>query len=211
MADHPRDTQDHDLLFIPRSGRDPSRPLQRIRVDKRIWNGDVPQNASATGGEAVTVERPSAPDDPGFRKTLSIADPGGDQSRGPAFACMPIRPEPATSFYTCYLVDGNNVRFRNSWTKSGWNDQPIDPSEGEPDDWGPSSFEALVAGSRGRVYHLVVTNGIPASMNEVDLAYEGEIWVQLRSGVVAGRAQYYRHPQEPGRVLPLFNVPALSF
>jgi hypothetical protein len=211
MADNPRNTQDHDLLFIPRAPQDPTRPLQRIRVKKRTWTGNTPNvdPTEPTGGQVITVEPPSRDDDPGYRKALSIAQPSGATDRGPAFACMPIRPEPATSFYTCFLVNGNNVRFRNPWTESGWNDQPDSPDDVRTGQWGDASFEALIAGSQGRVYHLTVTNGRPA-MAPVDLALEGEIWIQLRSGVVAGRAEYVNRPG--GRkILPLINVTALSF
>jgi hypothetical protein len=212
MARHIRDTEDHDLLFIPRQPRGAPRSLQRIGVDKRRWDRDstIDNGEKNKGGHVVEVQPPSSPDDPGFRKAMSIAEPGGDQSRGPAFACMPIRPEPASSFYTCYLVDGNNVNFRNAWTKSGWNDQPGDDDTDAPEAWGPANFEVLIAGTRGRVYHLDVRNGKTANFEEVNLGLEGEIWIQLRSGVVAGRVQYYKHPSGSPKVLPLVNVTALQ-
>lgn len=200
---HPRKTEDHDLLFIPREGK-----LQRILVDKRPWAQGHPVPSTHTG-QIETVEKPSAPDDAGYRKAMSIAAPGGDLTRGPALACMPIRPEPATSYYTCFLVDGNNVNFRNPWTSAQWNDEP-DPNDlAEGVDWGEASFEVLLGAGRGRVYHLHVEGGKP-QLRQVDLEFEGEIWIQLRSGLVAGRVKYFRHPGGSPKVVPLINVTALN-
>jgi hypothetical protein len=151
--------------------------------------------------------------DPGYRKVMSIARPSGekDDKRGALLACMPVRPEPATSFYTCYLVNGDNAKFKNDWTAAEWNEEP-DAVADQAGPWRSKTFEVLLAGPQGSVFHLAVNDG-KASWNEVDLSLEAEIWTQLRSGVVVGLVKYVNHPDDHdqgGRVLPIFNLTAVS-
>ena len=199
--DNPRSTEDHDLLVIPKLGE-----LQRVLVAKRPWEDGRPQGP---GGTYVGLEPVSAPEEPGNRKALSVARPEGDRLSGPAFAAMPVKPEPASSFYTCFLVNGDNVRFQNDWTAAEWNDFP-GAADAEQPNWRPVDFEMLIGAQQGVVFHLTVSGGKHQLERVQNLGNEAEIWTQLRAGVVAGRVRYLGHPRNPGAILPLVNVTALQ-
>jgi hypothetical protein len=136
--------------------------------------------------------------DPGYRKVYGIATAGADDpSVGPAIATMPRKPEPASSYWTCYLVNTKNLNYQNPWIAANWSASALPSGEAAGVDAGPP--ELVVAGEDGHIYHLVAT-----AADRLDLEKHPEIWQQLRNGTVAGRVRL------DGRVVPLVNVSSLN-
>jgi hypothetical protein len=156
------------------------------------------------------------------RRTLE--DEGAE--RGPAFATLPVKPEPAaTSLGLCYLINTRNLNFRNAWTAEEWNDVPggpdLEPAPGVDDD----GFEVALAAPQGKVLLLridglralrhhraarvEIAKGASLSIESVDLGHQIEVWNQLRNGCVAGRV-LYRRANGHSDVVPLVNITALS-
>jgi len=193
MANDARDSEFHDILVIPKRGH----RLQQVEVEKA---------KGANQGKYKAFATPPL-DEAGHRKVLALA--GVNSDRGAGFSTLPIKEEPASSFWTCFLINAENLNFRNAWTAAEWNDDPGGPTERGI--WGTPDFEVLVAGPRGSVYLVRKVGNAAPVVSPVDLRFEGEIWTQLRSGLVAGRVKYYRYPDTPGgKVVPLVNVTALA-
>jgi hypothetical protein len=221
----------HDLLVVPPAGVLSEGETFRVPVVKvkgQANQGEFDQSDDPVGNY---VDLPEKLDlyDYAQRRTLTIARPQdwGDKSRratsrGPAFGTLPVKREPAaTSCAACYLIDAQNINFRNAWTAEEWSDfQTVDlpPAPSVDDD----HFEVLLAGPRGMVFRLrvnVATDerplwkpGVPVSigvgqgrLEALDLRYEMEIWNQLRNGCVAGSALHHQSNQR----IPLVNVTSL--
>jgi hypothetical protein len=196
----------HDVLVI-----NPRDELYRFNVRKT----DVGRI-----GEYVGIDYLGA-GAPGHRKVMHIAAKGNpDHARGAAFATLPVKEEPASSYVCCYLIDSRNVNYRNVWTQAEWNDAP------ETNDPETSLHEAkdrdihlLLAEHGGRVLHLHVPKELwkqgesfaltPASaggarnLSAVPLKENPEIWNLLRNGCVAGSARFDE------RDMPLVNITSL--
>jgi hypothetical protein len=149
--------------------------------------------------------------DSGARKLYNIARPSADagEPRGPAFAVLPIRPDPASQFGTCFLMNTENLVLGNPWTAADWDAFEADGFAPPPPlaagGWPDGDFELLVAAAQGKVFHVRRAEGHTA-VSEVDLHTEPEIWAQLREGVVVGTVKY----EEIGRILPIVNVTSLK-
>lgn len=209
----------HDVLVFPRRGAVQPPEYYRFPVVKQA------EGAFDIGQFCDPPERWGL-SDIGQRRVWSIAHPhelGADRAtrRGPAFAAMPVKPEPgAASYVTCYLINVENIDNPNLWTVEEWNDGPLGPDFRTPQH--PESFEVLLAFPWGRVFHLrledaelpdtieltVKTAGgkprVVGTLEQVKLQQETEVWSQLRSGTVAGRVRWKQ------RVVPLVNVTALE-
>jgi hypothetical protein len=159
------------------------------------------------GRFVATPKRPELDED-GTRKVLNLARSGDhDQRRGPAFALLPIKPEPAGSAcVACYLINTENLGPSNPWVSAVWSDgaQPIESGSIGSDD-----FDLLVASPGGKLYHLSKRGDAAPVAAEVELAGEPEIWQQLRNGCIAGSALFEHHPDQSARVVPLVNVTPL--
>jgi hypothetical protein len=177
-----------------------------------------PVEAEMPDGKAYTRPPHTLLDDPrGSRKLLSILFPdrrdGGDRKRrGPAFAVLPTKDDPAAQYGTCYVVNSEHFAGGNPWTWAAWNDGPdgaTEPQDTNPWNhaWDKDHFELLIAGPQGQVYHVKKEAGEhPTCEGPIDLSGEEELWAQLREGLVAGSVEYRR-----GRnVVPLVNVTALA-
>jgi hypothetical protein len=208
--EHPRNSPHHDLLII-----NPDGVLHRLQVEKRQ---DHPNE-----GRYVTAPEAAHYRDAGHRKVFNIAraqafsdagsalddPPGTRNDRGPAFAMLPVKPEPASSNWTCYLINAQRLAYKNPWTQAAWNDEPDPggPEQGSVERTAPNrgDFELLVAGPAGDVF-LVRSQGKSRSVSLVDLSQEQDIWSLLRNGCVVGTAEYYNHPDGAPKVVPLVNA-----
>jgi hypothetical protein len=235
----------HDLLVIPAGKNDDE---EAVLSEQEIYRFPVVKlggqaNQGDPDGDAPTgryVDSPEVLDfhDYAQRRTTTVARPqdwGAQRGvrRGPAFGTLPVKREPAaTSCAACFLVDSQNVNFANAWTAEEWNafveEDFVDLDAAPMTD--AKSFEALIAGPRGKVFHLSLelATGEGASERELwesnaevpltsdggdhlgfvrclNLRYETEIWNQLRNGCVAGSALLHEH----GRVVPLVNITSL--
>lgn len=220
----------HDILLVPPDGVAEDDQFFRMPVEK-------PTSFDRRGPDGHYVAPPELLDahDYAQRSVLSVSDPAAwgppafaDLERGPAFATLPVKPEPAVAFVgICYLVNTNNLNFRNAWTAEEWIDLPggvnLPPTPGT----NATSFEALLAGPRGKVFRVhidavdkwtpgsrAVASGDsdPASkctVQCVDLREQSEIWSQLRNGAVIGRV-LYRDEADGARVVPLVNITTLT-
>jgi hypothetical protein len=188
----------HDVLVI-----NPNHELYRFNVQK---------TDSGRKGEYVGVEYQGS-GAPGYRKVTHIARKGADESpRGAAFATLPVKEEPASSFMCCYLVNSENLTYRNVWTQAEWNDAPNTGGDGLMHEAHDRDIRLLVAEHGGRVLYLNIPKeqlanaeagwelgpvedgsgaGLkPISLKAISLKDNPEIWNLLRNGCVAGSAVY---------------------
>lgn len=223
----------HDILVIGPPSAIEDDEIVRVPVVK-VTSIDNQGHEEKEGSYVDSPEKLDAYDY-SHRRTLSMARPDswGTNSqmgspRGPAFGTLPVKREPAaTACIACYLVDAQNFTHTNAWTAEEWNDmagEDLAPATSVDD----PSFEALLAGPRGMVFHVKVVLEADArsvdwrpgesvqfansggSIECVDLRHEMEIWNQLRNGTVAGRVSYRKAAQN-GRPesVPLVNITSL--
>ncbi|HWO07997.1 MAG TPA: hypothetical protein VNN80_00915 [Polyangiaceae bacterium] len=210
--EHPRHSPHHDLLII-----NPDGVLHRLQVEKRE---NHPNEGRYLSAPAVAHYR-----EPGHRKVFNIAHahaftdarlelvedaPAVVGDHGPAFAMLPVKPEPASSNWACYLINAQRLAYKNPWTQAAWNDEPDSTEAGNggaqrAEAPASSDFELLVAGPAGNVV-LVRSLGSSHSVTPVDLSQEQDIWSLLRNGCVVGTAEYYNHPDGAPKVVPLVNA-----
>lgn len=229
----------HDLLVVPPPDVVKDDELYRVPVVKEgsvVNQGQVEEEEARTGSY---IDGPELLDsyDYAQRRTLSTARPqdwgNPDQyeiARGPAFGTLAVKREPAaTASGACYLINALNLTFRNSWTAEEWTSVSLDEKDDLPaalstDD---KRFEVLLAGPRGKVFHLklevagmpwtnqpvyIMTgeNGKSTFLGEIrclDLRHEVEIWNQLRNGLVAGRV--YWRGGDGKKFTPIVNITTL--
>lgn len=217
---HPRSSPFHDVLLIRKQFVPGQRPLrfERFAIDKTTGSY-INENAGQ--------KAPVRPDAEGYRPTMNLGTTGAgtpeDPARGPALSTLPLHPSPAaSSACTCYLVNPENLNYETAWTAEEWNDAP--GGFDAPGRVGDDRFSLLVASPAGKVYYLEkkAQGEKPAAIDhsdddftfkEIDLRGETEIWAQLRSGCVAGRALYERAPgvsRRSEKVVPLVNIESLS-
>lgn len=185
----------HDIVVAPKTGG-----VERIRVER----------LGAQRGRYLHAPKEFDLSKNGGRKALAVANP--DEKFGPAFAAAPTRPEPAAQNGTCFIINQHNVRIRNPWTTARLNNEPNaapDPFDRPlPDEDRNDDFEVLLAGPGGKVYCAEKRDGKTPSIKELtDLGREGDIWHELRGGLVAGTVKCF---QLEGRVLPLVNITSLT-
>ncbi|MFZ5894977.1 MAG: hypothetical protein ACOY0T_28210 [Myxococcota bacterium] len=247
---------DSELFRVPVVKRAPARKPQAPGRTVGAAAPDDVKNPAASPTEPPSggqLEPPGNPDEvPGNyvdkpekldlfdyaeRRTMAIARPQDwgarvDRTRGPAFGTLPVKREPAaTHCFACYLVDAQNLSFRNAWTAEEWNEIGADDLEPHPsaDD---EKLELLLAGPRGKVFYVkldleragqdlwpcgrgtLLENG-SGYIESLNLRFEVEIWNQLRNGVVAGRVMSQRKAALDGKLpedvdyVPLVNVTSL--
>lgn len=192
----------HDLFLIHHEGS--SRSLTHIEVDP----AGVPKKI-----------HPNVPTEyPGRRKVMHLAHSGpGNRGRGAGFSILPNRPDPDASQMSCYLINPGNLRDVNPWTVAEWSQAEDETNEGlqwreDPAIFETAAFEVLLAGPMGEVYFVRKTADGRATIDQLSkdsLAIEGELWHQLRNGMVAGSVSYAGHPEQPGRPVAVLNVTAV--
>jgi hypothetical protein len=200
------DHEIHDLLIIPANGA-----LYRCKANP---NSENTAPAQAGGYDASPVQQLSFRD-PAHRKTLNVARPRLDaddnRTRGPAFAILPNKVDPATSQICCYLVNAENARGNNPWTRDAWSSEPDGKDNSLPATATgprPELLEVLLAGSTGQVHYVALDDSTGNVVNgplKLNLGTEGEVFSLLRNGLVVGSALC----NEVNRVLPLVNLTAL--
>jgi len=222
VPDRPLSEQDHDVLVLPRKEVLGEWEYFRLPVTK------TPQGSEKPGEFHKSPERWDL-EDRGQRKVLNVAHPHHEAStqaaqqeaRGPAFAALPIRPDPdAASFPTCFLINVEQLDVPNLWSIEEWDDGPGGQDLPTPDH--PTGMEFLLALPQGRVLRLnlkdlaswpkgridVKTLGSDKiELTDVDLRYESELWSQLRNGTIAGRVTVGSNEQR--KTLPMVNLTAL--
>lgn len=176
----------HDLLVIPSNKK-----LYRIQA-----NADGFENP-----QTLTFY------DDNYRNVMNIAQAGDStEPRGPALSVLPNKPDPSTSQISCYLINSENIRAANPWTTAAWNSEPnpgkITDLVDEPRTRDADDLDFLVAGPNGKVWRVQEQQN-PIEL--ADLGVEGEIFVQLRNGLVAGSV----YCQDAKKVLPLVNITSL--
>lgn len=222
-------TQHHDVLIVPPRGVLGPHEYYRVPVNKTPWQTEVAGSYS---------HKPEVMDMYDFsqRRVFAAARPqewGPAASRGiergPAFVTLPVKAEPAaTSSCVSYLINTQNLNYRNCWTAEEWNDVP--GGEDLPAAPGASAdnFEALLAGPQGKVFHVKLRNlrawqldtTIPltlgangsalngGSVTAVAMRRQPEAWNQLRNGTVMGRVTFNDAGAE--RIVPLVNITSLT-
>jgi len=237
----------HDVLVVAPQGVHLENELFRIpvvKVDDQANQGEIPETPARVG-EYVDLPEKLDSYDYSARRAMSIARPHDwgahglrKEQRGPAFGTLPVKSEPAaTACMACYLIDEQNLSFRNAWTAEEWNDflpESLDAAPSADNE----NFEVLLAGPRGMVFHVkleLADNDQPlwqpgesakvdaggttkGSVRCLNMRHEMEIWNQLRNGCVAGRAISYTSGDStviPNgaptslKPLPLVNVTSL--
>jgi hypothetical protein len=93
-----RNSPHHDILLVKKSG-----DLVRVPVNKTEGDPDE--------GRYVSVPEYPEPTDDGYRKVHTDARirDQGKKGTGPAFSTLPIRREAATSAWSCYLLNEQNL------------------------------------------------------------------------------------------------------
>jgi hypothetical protein len=225
----PTSTDLHDILLIPPAPKNDA----PATTPEEFYRFAV---VKVTDGALRRGTYPHAPEvwnrnDVGQRKVYGIAHPEQVQSygtssdaRGPAFAVMPIKPEPGSSSCAfCYLINAQQVLSPNAWTAEEWN-APGGPDFDAEANANRTEVEVLLALPRGIVLRLRVTDlhrldtfparatvatatadGVTYELEPVALKNESEIWGELRNGCIAGRVFH----RQRDRVIPLLNVTAL--
>lgn len=224
----------HDLLVVPPANVISTEEIFRVPVVKLDEPANQGEQDQEGGTEGTYVDMPEKLDlyDYAQRRTMAIARPQEwgpkehrDTARGPAFGTLPVKREPAaTSCAACYLINAQNINFRNAWTAEEWSDfgtVDLPPAPAADDE----RFEVLLAGPRGKVFQLVVniadgpkdlwtlgqkvTIGAGdnlGTIQSVDLRYEMETWNHLRNGCVVGRVLSHRS----NKCIPLVNITSLT-
>lgn len=189
----------HDAFLIPENGR-----IYKFEAAKSAGSGSELGSFSAPPVEL-------GPNEEGYRRVRNAAQLGEvDKPRGPALSVLPRKPDPATSQICCYLVNGKNIRASNVWTVPAWNSEPTSDDRGllHPASEPSPALEILVAGGAPEVYKVRIESsgqGLSVSAAAVDLGREGELYGQLRDGLVAGTVWY----EAESKVLPVVNTCAL--
>jgi len=167
----------------------------------------VPVESDGTGYKQVPCKVDFK--DLAYRRVMRIANPG---ARGPAFAVLPNKPDPSTSQISCYLINSENIRASNPWTKEAWNAEPDPDTTPLQEPIRPAAdgrLDFLVAGSSGNVFRIQFNDddvpGTPV-VDVLPLGDETEVYIQLRNGLVSGSA----HCFSAGSVLPLVNIAAIE-
>ena len=157
----------------------------------------------------------------GRRKVMrAIAPRHANPKQGIAFATLPVKPEPASGHFSCYLINAQSLNYKNPWITADWTGAS-DNGEPEPQPWADAKIEVLIAGGNGRVYYVHITPGANGDFapqesvsaqgevraREVDLRNESELWQALRNGAVAGAVRYEGEQQ---RVVPIVNLSSLQ-
>lgn len=219
--DTPSQNQDHDVLIFPRKQVAGEWEYYRVPVTK------TDQGSEHRGEFHAPPERWNLSDH-GQRKVLGVAHAhheklttGSDsEPRGPAFAALPIRPDPGSaSFPTCFLINVEQLDVPNLWSVEEWDDGPFGPNLPTPEH--PEEIEVLLALPQARVIRLKLsqlsqwkegepdaTKAAPEgsiAIENVDLRQESELWSQLRNGTIAGRVKVSTSAQP----VPLVNLTAL--
>jgi hypothetical protein len=185
----------HDAFIIPSNGK--LHHFKASMADNNLGEYDSPPEV---------LERQHT----AFRRTMNIARLGDEENpRGPALAVLPRKPDPATSQICCYLVNSENIRAANAWTIPAWNSEPSEEdgslsARQQEQTW---PLELLVADASPQVLRVTLTQdggGIEAAVTRVDLSLEGELFNQLRCGLVAGRVRL-----SSGDELPVVNAASL--
>jgi hypothetical protein len=189
--------QDHDVLVYSSN-----KELYRLPVEK----------AGANTGSYTQPPQKLSMIDAGYRKVDSIAR-YEESARGAGFAVLPNKPDPQSSQMSCYVINPQNFRTTTPWTATEWSSADDKRDDGiaiDLTEWQADAFEVLVAAPLGQVYFLRKEAGKPAEVTPVKtMEREGELWTQLRNGVVVGTVRYVGHPDGP-TIVPLFNVTALK-
>lgn len=194
--------ENHDLFLIGHA--DDKRDLTHIKVDQR--------------GVPTTIHENVGLEYPGRRKVMNLAQSGPEDSgRGTGFSILPMRPDPASSQMSCYLINPHNLRDVNPWTVAEWSQAEDEKDEGlrwreDPSVFESPAFELLLAGPMGEVYFVRKNADGGATIDQLSkqsLARESELWHQLRNGMVAGSVSYAGHPDEPGRAVAVVNMTAV--
>jgi hypothetical protein len=187
---------EHDIIVFRKVGGE-----QRFAFDPASKEHEAPEPLplSAPGGRKAR--------DLGRPHTVRLAD------SGPALAISPTRPEPAAQNGTCIIINQENVRIRNTWTTARLNNEPNSTPDrfDKPLAGQAQAFEVLVAWPDGEV-HLIrkqAGHGASPTVTPVDASTEGELWYQLRNGLVAGRVPLFN--SEPrNQIVPVVNVASLQ-
>lgn len=181
----------HDIYFVA-----PDEVLYKFPVDDN--------------GSYTLPPRTPAYSEPNLRHIHNLANPAVTEEeprpRGPVFATLPVTAEPsAASIVTCYVINPNNLIYRNAYTAEEW----FSPgAEERPGPTIPDDFDLIVAGPRGRIYHLEVRDGGETAtckqLSHDELKVETEVWDQLRNGTVVGRVLFREE------IVPLVNVTSVQ-
>jgi hypothetical protein len=235
----PNRIEHHDVLLIAPTEVHSTEEFYRFPVVKDPQS-DAPDGPEREG---QYLDKPELLDafDYGQRRALSVARPQdwGPKSvratqRGPAFCTLPLKPEPNAAAggtgesSQCYLINTQNLNFRNAWTAEEWNDTPGGVDLPPAPTANQNEIEALLAGPQGKVFRLVLRHiadwepGTQASIiaatrdgqrelgsiESVNLRQHMEVWHQLRGGTAMGRV--YINDASGPRVVPLVNITTLT-
>lgn len=239
----PDPIEHHDVLVIAPTKVHSPEQFYRFPVVKT----PVPDAPEGPELQGQYLDKPELLDafDYGQRRALSVARPQdwGPASvratqRGPAFSTLPLKPEPNSAAggtgesSQCYLINTQNLNFRNAWTAEEWNDTPGGVDLPPAPSANQNEVEVLLAGPQGKVFRLVLTSiaswrpgtqarivatspngagGIQrelGSVESVNLRPHMEVWHQLRGGTAMGRV-YFNDANGP-RVVPLVNITTLT-
>jgi len=199
--------KDHDVLVYSSQG-----DLYQVPVVQPPPKGaPAPVEGDPAPGSYATIPKPLTMRDSGYRKVDSIAR-YENSARGAGFAVLPNKPDPQSSQMSCYLINPQNFQTTTPWTATEWSSAEDKQDDGIALDlsrWEADAFEFLVAVPLGKVYFARKLVDEPPTFTLVDLAKEGEIWTQLRNGLVVGTVKYVGHPKGP-TIVALFNQTSVT-
>jgi hypothetical protein len=140
------------------------------------------------------------------RANPNLTEEGERRPRGPVFATLPLTAEPGpASISTCYVINPNNLIYRNAYTAEEWFSAGAIETRAPTI---PENFDLLVAGPKGRIYLMQVTEDGDActcrKLEVDDLKNETDLWDQLRNGTVLGRVLF------ENRIVPMVNVTSVQ-
>jgi hypothetical protein len=187
----------HDVLVLNRKRR-----LYRVPVRK----------AGEHAGDYFDTPEHCQPDHEGYRKVFRVIgeslSPGGTASETTmSVGVLPVKEEPNSSFVCCYIFNALELTPVNYWTLADWNDHP-DARVLKWDVDQPPPVSVVLATSFGEAL-LVKVTGTSATVQQLELKKNPELWQLLRNGCIAGHSKVYA-PDGSDEVAALLNLASID-
>ncbi len=207
-------TEQKDVAKVPAENREKAAVANDDKVRHDIYfvsTNDVLYKfpVDDDGGYTAPPQAPSY-SEANLRHIHNVANPGLTEEeprpRGPVFATLPVTAEPtAASIWTCYVINPNNLIYRNAYTAEEWFASGASETAGPTI---PENFDLIVAGPKGRIYLMQVGDDGEAAtcrlLKNEEVRDEMDLWDQLRNGTVVGRVLFGK------KIVPMVNVTSVQ-